>query len=139
MKTWTILLLLVFTFNACQKKTIEKIEETYADGFPKLVRTYQQIGNKQVVIKETYYHANHQKSMEGGIKNGKRHGKWTAWYEDGTIWSEGHYNEGIDDGLKIAYHENGNKYYQGNYKNGERTGVWKFWDKEGKLIKEVQF
>lgn len=139
MKYWICLFLLISSVTACQKKPIEKVEETFPDGHPKLVRTYQQEGKEQLLIKETYYHANHQKRMEGGMKNGKRHGKWTAWYEDGTIWSEGHYTEGVDDGLKTAYHDNGKKYYEGNYKLGERSGVWKFWDKEGKLIKEIQF
>ena len=54
----------------------------------------------------------------GEIKNGKRDGQWTWWYENGQMWYERNYTndkregkstEWYEDGTikKVAYYENG--------------------------------
>lgn len=42
-------------------------------------------------------------------------GKWTYWFEDGTVNSEEFYNQGV------------------------RTGIWKIWYSTGKLQQEINF
>ena len=48
----------------------------------------------------TFWYDNGQKQSEGGYVNGKRHGQWTFWNEDGSIDEErtGYYEEGKSNG-----------------------------------------
>jgi len=77
--------------------------------------------------------------MEGSFKNKERIGKWSYWYPNGNLWSEGHYKDGVENGIKTVFHENGEKYYEGKLKEGKRIGIWKFWDQDKNLLKEVNY
>ena len=57
-----------------------------------------------------------QKNWRDHTKTVKRTGEWSYWYNNGKLWSRGHYKDGVDHGLKSVYHENGQKYYEGNLK-----------------------
>ena len=46
------------------------------------------------MVKATYYHDNGNIKQEGYYKDGKLHGKWLAYNEDGTKQSLGEYNNG---------------------------------------------
>lgn len=59
------------------------------------------IGN---LVKSTYYFADGKICQEGFFKNGKLHGKWTSYDENG---------------IKTAIAE---------YTNGKKTGKWFFWN-----------
>ncbi|ASO05059.1 MORN repeat protein [Arenibacter algicola] len=65
------------------------------------------------MLKATYYHDNGVVSQEGQFLNGKLHGEWKMFAEDGK---------------KIA---------MGEYTEGKKTGKWFFWD--AKKLKEVDF
>ncbi len=65
------------------------------------------------MVKSTYYYDNGQVKQQGFYKDGKLHGTWTAYNEDGTKQSIGEYN------------------------NGEKTGKWFFWT--GALLNEVNY
>ncbi len=134
----TGLLLLILIFSGCMKKSYEKVEATWPDGTPQWIRYYRTEAMKEVIREERFYESG-AKRIAGPIKNGKRNGKWEAWYEDGTLWSVGHFENGVENGTKTVYYENGNKYYEGKVKNDERVGTWKFWDEDGTLIKEVNY
>ena len=54
-------------------------------------------------------------------------------------WSEGYYEDGINNGPTNTWHENGQQYYKGFYKNGERSGTWKFWAEDGEFVKEIDY
>ncbi|RUS68108.1 hypothetical protein CUZ56_00593 [Saezia sanguinis] len=43
------------------------------------------------------------------------------------------------DGLYIALHENGQKASEGHYQNGKQQGLWTRWDKNGNIIEQVNF
>lgn len=83
------------------------------------------------------YHENGQLKMEGPMVNGKRHGVWTSWYENGLKWSETTFSHGIKSGRTITYYDNGMMRYNGEYDNDERVGVWNFYNQEGVLEKQV--
>ncbi|OYQ38281.1 membrane-binding protein [Flavobacterium cyanobacteriorum] len=70
-----------------------------------------QIENK--MVKATYYYDNGQVKQEGFYKDGKLHGKWVAFNEDGTRQAIGEYN------------------------NGAKTGKWFFWS--GTTLNEVDY
>ncbi|MCR5860914.1 membrane-binding protein [Flavobacterium sp. J372] len=55
------------------------------------------------LVKATYYHDNGNISQEGYFKDGKPHGKWTSFKEDGS------------------------KLGMGEYKDGVKCGKWFFW------------
>jgi antitoxin component YwqK of YwqJK toxin-antitoxin module len=68
-----------------------------------------------------------------------RHGRFTAFYEDGTLASEGNYNHGVESGPWRDYHENGALAAEGDYENGKENGLWQFWKSDGTLEKRVRF
>ncbi len=134
-----ILLLTLFaflTFGCSQKKVVES---TYENGNPKVEKYYHKKGNELILDREVIFYENKQKKMEGTYKYEQRDGQWKAWYDDGTLWSEGEYKDGKRNGLGIAYHENGKKYIEGMYCNDARVGAWRFYDTTGVLLKEVNF
>lgn len=55
-------------------------------------------------VKSTYYYENGQIRQEGFYKDGKVHGKW------------------------ISYDQNGTRTAVGEYTNGMKTGKWFFWN-----------
>lgn len=139
MKHYFILIFSILLIAGCSEpKLFESVESTHEDGTPKIVKYYNN-ESKEVLLKEVRYWENGNKSMEGAYKNGNRNGTWTAWYKDGTLWSTGEYEDGVENGLKSVFHENGQKYYEGHIKSDKRVGIWKFWNKEGNLLKEINY
>ena len=66
------------------------------------------------LIEVTYYHNNDQVSQQGTFNlDGKLHGKW------------------------ISYDEQGAKIAEGSYENGIKTGKWYFWSDD--KVKEIIF
>lgn len=56
--------------------------------------------------------------------------KGTFYYEDGSISQEGTYKDGKLHGEWISYDQNGKKIAMANYEEGEKTGKWFFWSAE---------
>lgn len=50
------------------------------------------------MVKATYYYDNGQVMQEGFYKDGKLHGEWVAYNEDGSKQSVGEYNNGAKSG-----------------------------------------
>ncbi|MCB7481691.1 toxin-antitoxin system YwqK family antitoxin [Christiangramia sediminis] len=63
--------------------------------------------------------------------------KGTFYYEDGSIRQEGTYKDGRLHGKWISYNQNGEKTAIANYENGKKDGKWFFWS-ENKLT-EVDY
>lgn len=112
------------------------------------VTTYQEI--KQVKTKRTYkdgimngltrmFYANGQLNKQGNYKNGKFHGKWEGWYEDGTKSFEINHAEGLLDGAYITYYKNGNMKEKGVYKDNNKYGHWQYFDKGGNLVDQKTY
>lgn len=127
----------VLLMTSCNQLTVEK--ELFDDGSVKLEKTFEKIEGKEELVKEVAYHPNGQKYMEGAFKNDLRQGKWTSWYEDGTLWSEGEFNAGESHGVRTVYHPNGKLHYKGTFDNGERIGVWTYYDEDGTKTKEINY
>jgi antitoxin component YwqK of YwqJK toxin-antitoxin module len=60
-----------------------------------------------------------------------RHGLFRAYYEDGALASEGHYEHGKEHGLWRDFHPNGQVAAEGHYEHGAKSGAWKFWNSDG--------
>ena len=100
---------------------------------------------------------------QGKIKNGKYHGKWTSWYDNGQKEFEGIFKDGIPynnifrwskdgqitgemnliDGNQIGslytYYDNGQLQSEEHYKNDESDGKFSWWYENGQIELEVIF
>ena len=136
MKKIFLLLFMAIAMASCSAQLTEKVEATYSNGKPRVVRYYDK---HDQCVKETEYYESGQVKMEGGMKNGKMEGEWTAYFIDGRVQSHGFFADGKRTGAAEVYHSNGNKYEEGSYKEGKHVGKWKFYNEQGHLIKEVDF
>jgi antitoxin component YwqK of YwqJK toxin-antitoxin module len=132
-----ILSISLFLLAACNKTTVKK--ELFENGSVKSEKTFEKIGGEEKLIQEVVYHPNGQKYMEGAYKDNLREGKWTSWYEDGTLWSEGEFVAGENQGKTSVFHPSGQLHYEGSFNNGERIGIWTFFDENGIKIKEIDY
>lgn len=65
------------------------------------------------MVKATYFHENGELSQTGSFLEGKLHGEW------------------------IMYDEEGNKLVMGQYDQGRKIGTWLYWEDE--MLKEVDY
>jgi antitoxin component YwqK of YwqJK toxin-antitoxin module len=82
---------------------------------------------------------NGQIKYTGTVFQGKRHGTWIYYYENGIKWSECEYTMGKMDGKTVTFYPNGNPRYIGYYKNDQRFGLWMFYNENGELIKQIEY
>jgi antitoxin component YwqK of YwqJK toxin-antitoxin module len=87
----------------------------------------------------TTYHPNGGIKTKGTIVDGKRHGLWESFYENGTKWSETNYAYGVREGKTVSYHKNGFIHYIGYYSSNKKTGKWMIYDEAGVLIQEDNY
>ena len=85
---------------------------------------------------QTYINGNTEE--KGMLKEGKRVGKFIAYYDvpANQIKEESNYSKGTLDGEYKSYHRNGNVSETGEYKNGLKHGVWKSYTDNNILIAE---
>ena len=89
---------------------------------------------------------------QGTFKDGKKHGPWVFYRENGQLSSKGTYKDGKWDGPWVFYHDNGQLYRKGTFKNGKKNGPWvsifadgTVWEKftgtflNGKKVKPSQY
>ncbi len=132
-----ILALSLTLLASCNNTSIKK--DLFEDGSVKSEKTFEKVDGREQLVKEVVYHPNGQKYMEGAYKDNLREGKWTSWYEDGTLWSEGEFVAGESQGKTSVFHPNGQLHYEGSFDNGERVGIWTFSDENGIKIKEIDY
>ncbi len=95
--------------------------------------------NTDQAIKEEVFYPSGVLKMRGETINGKKHGSWTAWFENGGIWSKSEFDHGVSNGSSTVFHGNGLTFYTGTYTNGEKTGEWSYYDEQGELVKKVNY
>ncbi|NLA24116.1 MAG: hypothetical protein GX879_04035 [Bacteroidales bacterium] len=118
--------------------SVEMIADTWTNGNKRKV-FYFTDDSFQELVYEIQYYENGKKKMEGGLKNGERAGKWTAWYENDSVWSVGYYIDGKKHGQSAVFYANGNKAYDKNFVDDKAHGKWKFYTEDGKLSGEVEY
>jgi len=141
MKKGIFLISLIVLFYSCSQKTeITNSEETvnifYTDSINGLELKKQIVeilpsGQEKAIVfftqtevpqlvKEVHFYANGRKQVEGTLKNKQRHGKWTFWYDNGKVWSEGLFINGKSEGLFSVFNKDGSIKIKSYYKNGEK-------------------
>jgi antitoxin component YwqK of YwqJK toxin-antitoxin module len=114
---------------------------SYNDTIPQVVFYYKvdKKGNQtQEKIGEAYYYDNKQEYIGGGLKDGKREGKWYAFFKDGSVQTEAFYIDGKEHGAYNIYRENGKPLFKGHYDHGICNGTWYWYDENGKQTKKVK-
>ena len=95
--------------------------------------------------------------IRGSFIKGKKHGKWTRYYNNGKLFSisnyylglkngewvtfnkngqyieKGKYKNNLEDGHWVRFFENGEVNYRGKFMNGKKTGLWESYYYNGQL------
>ena len=83
---------------------------------------------------------NRQKKIEVHYKDGKRHGDFTMWHENGSMKSSGDMENNKPTGLHTLWFDNGTKHAERNYKDGKEDGMATTWHSlSGKKDSEVNY
>lgn len=77
--------------------------------------------------------------MEGDVRNGKRHGLWTAYHPNGAVQSRNEYRDGVLHGLTTTFRPDGALLYRGQNANGHPVGSWSFHDAIGTQVRTVEY
>ena len=72
-------------------------------------------------------------SQEGELKEGRREGDWTSWYDNGQIMWKGYYSKG-ELGDFESWHENGQKKMYASYYNGGEVLQKVEYDEAGEVM-----
>jgi antitoxin component YwqK of YwqJK toxin-antitoxin module len=67
---------------------------------------------------------------------GREHGLWSTWYENGNLWTETQWEFGKMHGPYAVWHPNGKPQIKGRYFNGKKVGTWKVYSEDGKMSNE---
>jgi hypothetical protein len=98
-----------------------QVMASYNDSTPQVVFYYKLDKNGNPTdekIGETFYYENKQEYIGGGLKDEKREGKWYAFFRDGSVQTEAFYIDGKEHGAYNVYQENGKPLYKGHYDHG---------------------
>ncbi|PKP25842.1 MAG: hypothetical protein CVU06_03850 [Bacteroidetes bacterium HGW-Bacteroidetes-22] len=132
-------LMMMVVIMACRPQNRQLITERYDEKTPKVVKEFQIDKGDTSFTREIQYYPNGQKHLEGALAEGKRDSIWTTWREDGKLWSQATYRNGVEHGVSVAYHPTGAKYYEGRFFKGQRVGIWRFYDETGKEVNSQDF
>ncbi|MEZ5357764.1 MAG: toxin-antitoxin system YwqK family antitoxin [Candidatus Zixiibacteriota bacterium] len=77
-------------------------KDWYEDGQPEKIYSYDSLG--QMIGDYFEFYPDGSKKTVGFSKNGKKHGHWTEWNEDGSIKFDAEFDEGIkiEDSIGVA-------------------------------------
>ena len=115
-----------------------RISAMFRNGVPEgIKREYTADGN----IEKAYLYQNGVIIGEGIVKeDGNRNGPWKDFYPDGSLKSEGNYDNGKQTGEWKFYHSNGKIEQSGKFnKQGKFEGTWKWYFDSGQLLKEENY
>jgi antitoxin component YwqK of YwqJK toxin-antitoxin module len=115
-----------------------RISAMFRNGIPEgIKREYTADGN----VEKTYLYKNGIIIGEGIVKDdGNRNGSWKDFYPDGSLKSEGNYDNGKQVGEWKYYHANGKLEQTGKFnKQGKFDGTWKWYFDSGQLIREEHY
>jgi hypothetical protein len=71
--------------------------------------------------------------IQRSFKDGKEHGPWVSYHDNGQVFSQGTYKNGKWDGPYISYHDNGQLWSKGTFKDGMSVGPWFSYNEYGRL------
>lgn len=85
------------------------------------------------------FHSNGSVKSEGFFNNGFQEGPWKYYYETGELMQEGPWNLDKKDGLWITYYKSGVVQDEGLWKENKQVGIWKYYEETGKLLNDTLY
>ena len=76
-------------------------------------------------------------NTQGSFRNGKKHGPYVQYHNNGQLWSKGDYKDGKAVGPWVGYWENGQISTKETYKDGKRDGPWVSYNKDGTKLPRI--
>lgn len=70
---------------------------------------------------------------------GRREGPARVYYDDGGLWVEERFHEGLRDGAFAEWHRNGRKAREGAFRAGRKSGPWKVSSQSGAAEEESEW
>ncbi len=136
-KPISIFIGLLLLISSCQST----FEETgnYTSGKLKYRIVYEGDKRSKTKMKETKFYENGKTEYTGTFSKNKRFGNWKYWYDNGTLWTECEYKNGLKHGTTTNYYKNGKIKIEGQYLNGKMSGLWIFFNEKGEKLKELQY
>jgi antitoxin component YwqK of YwqJK toxin-antitoxin module len=130
-----LVVLMLPIFIDCAQPPEQVITSTWPDGSAKREVT---IDHGDSTAVRTFYQ-NGTVEKTGFYDAGLKTGTWSAFYEDGLLWSEHHYYQDNQVGLYRTWHPNGQLFMEGSYsEQGNPTGTWTFKDDQGNTIRSLE-
>jgi hypothetical protein len=118
-----------------------KIAEMWNDTTPKVVYYYK-LDEEGIPSQERIgvaeFYQNQQEYRSGGLKDGKWEGKCYAFFRDGSVQAESFYVDGKLHGAYNLYRENGKPFLKGHYSHDICDGTWTWYDEAGKQTKKIK-
>lgn len=139
MRFFSILVLFLCCFSACQDELEQLIVAEYPNGKPLRVEHVKYVGDSRITLKETRYYPNGERETECELTGGKENGLKEYFKKDGFKWMEEHYKMGVLDGDFTVWYRSGEINYQGAYAGGKPDGEWSFFDVKGNKTKAVTY
>ena len=68
---------------------------------------------------------------QGSFRNGKKHGPWVSYHDNGQVFSQGTYKNDKEDGPWVVYYKNGQLLSKGTLKDGKMDGPWVGYNDDG--------
>lgn len=136
MKIWIYTFVLAgFALFSCTST-----EDTNDTGSTVVVETDEDLIERMPNMYREYYPGKKQLKMTGPLDNdGKRHGTWESFFENGVKNSVTYYVNGVRQGHSVVYYQNGQVFYIGEYTDDEKSGLWKTYNEKGELVSEDEF
>ncbi len=76
---------------------------------------------------------------EGDFENNKRNGDWINYYPNGNISSKGEYENDVPAGKWVYYFDDGKVNSTGEYLGGQRQGYWSAFNSSGEKESDVTY
>ncbi|QKE50124.1 membrane-binding protein [Faustovirus] len=73
------------------------------------------------------------------LPNGNCHGKWLQYYDNGNVYREIDYVDGVQHGKVLQYYRSGELMYSIDFVNNLRHGEWFYYLKSGLLFKKAEY
>lgn len=90
-------------------------QTTYTESWPNGTKKVEGLTIGDAKAASTGTKAEQSRKMDGVVKDGK----WTTWFENGTVHSEEYYNKGAMTGVWKAVYENGQTESEINFETGK--------------------
>ncbi len=124
-----------YTDQINQSALKKEVVSIYPSGTEKAVVFFLKEQANRQTVKEVHFYENGFTQVEGTLKDGQKHGKWTFYHPNGKVWSKGYFEGGKSVGCFEVFEPDGSIKVKSYYKDGKKIKEELF--KEGKLQETV--